>query len=176
MTQAQHRVRKKKVARSWQAFSPAAFSSCKGSFLPELARRVFLFGFVAASQPALLHHWAVHYRDLGVDLTGNLTLVLDVGEAEHRVDDALVAMSQQVLRSLGVPKHRILLASSWSSSVKLEVLHSTILPSLPDDTLLIYADGDEFFEYPCNLSTMVTGRRHQRSSCTLCTTWPRTRI
>ena len=119
-------------------FSRAA--TCRLSSLPPgIAARTVLFGFISALQsPALLAHWLSHYSGLGVQMRRSL-VVMDVSGASA----AELARHKEQLASHGTA---LKLQSSYTSEYKVTRVNQ-FMRTLPRDALVVYADGDEVFEF-----------------------------
>jgi hypothetical protein len=118
--------------------------------LRPLGRRVHLFSLVSVFEHELLHHFLSYYALQGVRLRSNAHIVL-----HHGVED--VASEQQraaaVLDSFGVADVVVVAFHNLSAleEHKLGRLNR-LTRSLPSDAWIIFANVDELFEYPCDIT------------------------
>lgn len=125
-----------------------------------LSERLHLFSLLTTSSHILLVHWLRHYEDIGVRLASNTAIVLD------RHDQASDAAALATLRSFAVGNVSLLpIGQHMTPDVKLEHVNS-YLAGLPETALLIVADVDEFFTYPCDAAPMM----QQGQTAALCAT------
>lgn len=139
---------------------------CSSGPLHSIAKRVHLWSMLAPlARPGMLPHWLAHYRAQGVR-GRNMHLVLDV-ESKHELDDQLNETRATVSR-FGIADVQVVHSVADSNGdyelVKLRTLNAMIL-TLPKDALLIYADGDEFFEFPCNAVRQLMSSPSHHAIC-----------
>ena len=117
--------------------------------LYEVADRLYLFSFLLPVDSLMLGHWLQHYHGLGVwPNHTHLAVRMDPGRDQ---EDRLRA-TMSVLRRAGVPRGNVRVVSSPPSDDLKISMTNEVMQSVPKDSWFIYADADELFDYPCNLS------------------------
>jgi len=111
-----------------------------------LREKLYLFAMVPTSDYVLTRHFLTHYASLGIMLWNQSFLVL------HKKDPTSIARTLQILRDFNIQHYK--LTSKYTSKIKREFVNKW-LQKLPLGSWAVYPDGDEFFEYPCNLSAYM---------------------
>ena len=119
--------------------------------LHHIANKVYLFSMFSPTAHVLLPHFLQHYANLGVALKNNTRLVMDIipdSQSNH------IELCLQSIVSHGVPVSNVILAhnpdnSYWSMEKTAHI--NAYVKTLHRTAWLIYADIDEFFEYPCRI-------------------------
>ena len=113
-----------------------------------LAPQLYLYSFLLSDDAVMLHHWIRHYLRLGV-LPTNTAVTIRVREGASRKD---LLETIAVLKKARVPRESIrILNRPPSDDLKMRAINRH-LASLPTDAWAIYADVDELFDYPCDMS------------------------
>lgn len=122
-------------------------SRLPGALLPH----VHFFAFIAVS--ALLEQWLAHYENLGVDFAHRSRIIVHSASvpSPKRAGRGLAA-ALRLLRRHGVHAR---MSVNWSSATKTREAAEYLL-SLPATAYLVYADADEFFQYPCALELLFS--------------------
>ena len=117
--------------------------------LAQAADRLYLFGFVLPVDSLMLRHWLRHYHSLGVRPNQtSMAIRVDEGTNHQPALDATL----HVLDSMGVPRENIeILRAAPSDDLKIASINKA-MDAAPIDSFFIYADVDELFDYPCNIS------------------------
>ena len=115
--------------------------------------RVHLWAMVSVSQHELLRHWLAHYARLGIDLRRRATLVLQQPRGAEAA--AAADATRAVLAEHGVAN--VSVVGTYTTVLKKQLVNAH-LAELPARALLVYADVDEFFEYPCDVVRTLTAR------------------
>ena len=134
--------------------------SCS-SPLAFLSTRLYLLAMFYGGDPMLAAHWIQHYRRVGV-LPTNVRLWVDNDGVKN------VSTTIRNFVSAGVPPGNVtLLAANWSTDSKVrgdKLNHrgklgmvNGVIESLPNDAVVIVADSDEFFSFPCDMEDKMTG-------------------
>lgn len=139
-----------------------------GAPLRSFASRVHLWSMLAPlARPGLLPHWLSHYRAQGVRAQ-NVHLLLDVESKNQSKLREMLNHTRLTVAAFGVTDvqvvHSLADGQGDYETVKLNALNAKIR-ELPADALLIYADGDEFFEYPCAAVRELTVSRTRHAIC-----------
>ena len=136
---------------------------CGNSSLWAVSDRLHLWTLMTARSHAMLAHFLQHYAALGVRLGSNAHVVVH----EDFASAATLHAVRRELTAAGVQD------VSWQPSVnssaleglKLERLNEFMRTSLSNASLLIFADVDEFFNFPCDvLARLATSRRQAACS------------
>ena len=136
---------------------------CGNSSLWAVSDRLHLWTLTTARSHAMLAHFLQHYASLGVRLASNAHVVVH----EDFASAATLHAARRELSAAGVQD------VSWQPSVnssaleglKLERLNDFVRTSLTSASLLIFADVDEFFNFPCDvLARLATSRRQAACS------------
>ena len=117
-------------------------SSCPR--LQPIAHKVFLFSFVYGGDPVMMHHFANHYFTLlGVRPNQSQFII------QMPANRMLLNATLNALREAKVPRMNILLRHSRYDDVSKLLATNEFIEKLSPGSLLINADGDELFQYPC---------------------------
>ena len=136
---------------------------CGNSSLWAVSDQLHLWTLTTARSHAMLAHFLQHYASLGVRLASNAHVVVH----EDFASAATLHAARRELSAAGVQD------VSWQPSVnssaleglKLERLNDFVRTSLTNASLLIFADVDEFFNFPCDvLARLATSRRQAACS------------
>ena len=136
---------------------------CGNSSLWAVSDRLHLWTLMTARSHAMLAHFLQHYASLGVRMGSNAHVLVH----EDFASAATLHAVRRELSAAGVQD------VSWQSSVnssaleglKLERLNDFVRTSLTNASLLIFADVDEFFNFPCDvLARLATSRRQAACS------------
>jgi hypothetical protein len=127
------------------------------------AHRLHLWSLITVRSHALLPHFLDHYARHGVRLRSNAHIILHEDFAPGAA--TAMAAAQLALAAHGVEDVQVIRSSDSRrlEVSKIEKLNSAIT-RLPQDALLIYADGDEFFTYPCNALARLTAAAQRSRS------------
>mmetsp|Transcript_32948 Transcript_32948/g.105115 ORF Transcript_32948/g.105115 Transcript_32948/m.105115 type:complete len:183 (+) Transcript_32948:75-623(+) len=127
-----------------------------------LRARLYLWVMLPSSPASvkMVPYFAQHYEErVGVDTKRRVTVLL------HRPAGAPIdeRLSEALRDAFGIDDSspRLSVVSNFSSALKVRALNAWIA-SLPKDAMAIYADLDEFFEYPPNTRRNVLGRMVER--------------
>ena len=131
---------------------------CGNNSLWAVSDRLHLWTLMTARSHAMLAHFLQHYSALGVRASNAHVVV-----HEDFASATTLHVVRRELSSAGVQD------VSWQSSVnssaleglKLERLNDFIRTSLTDKSLLIFADVDEFFNFPCDVLARLAASRRQ---------------
>lgn len=127
----------------------ATANSTQACDLAFLANKLYLFSMAPTHDYVLMRHFLNHYKDLGVKLHKHAHIVLHVTE-----DDSFRKM-QGVLKEFNMWNyHNFEVVDYYHADIKKEKINAW-LHTLPMSAWAIYADDDEFFEYPCHLQDHI---------------------
>ena len=132
---------------------------CGNSSLWAVSDRLHPWTLMTARSHAMLAHFLQHYASLGVRLASNAHVVVH----EDFASAATLHAVRRELSAAGVQD------VSWKPSVntsvlegvKLEQLNAFVRNSLTNASLLIFADVDEFFNFPCDVLARLAASRRQ---------------
>jgi len=132
-----------------------------GGTLRFLRDRVSLWVMMPSSvaTATMVPFFARHYEGLGVDMR-RVTVLLHRDRTSQKTVDALVAAA--LLRAFDVDvdkgSSRVGVVPVYSSDVKRDAVNRW-LRTLPEGDFVVYADLDEFFEYPRDLEAQIQNKR-----------------
>mmetsp|Transcript_66069 Transcript_66069/g.158014 ORF Transcript_66069/g.158014 Transcript_66069/m.158014 type:complete len:379 (-) Transcript_66069:157-1293(-) len=109
---------------------------------------LYLFTMIPTTDYVLTKYFLEHYASLGVDLESKVLVVLHVIDPKSR--DTMV----KLLGTYNIGASSYKLATEYSSTIKRDYVNEWI-STLPTGAWVIYPDGDELFEYPCDLRTYI---------------------
>jgi len=117
--------------------------SCPG--LRAVASRVFLFSFMHGGDPVMTHHFLQHYfQRVGVWPTQSTFVV------QHPGNHSLLVETLGELSRAGVRTSNVVVRiERYTDDAKLNATNKFI-DTLSPGSLVINADGDELFTYPCS--------------------------
>ena len=121
--------------------------------LHEVADQLYLFSFILPVDSVMMSHWLRHYHSLGVRPSHtNVAIRVDPGTSEESQQGAALKTTLLTLHSAGVPRTNVqVLYAEPSDELKRSSINA-LMDSVPKDSWFIYADSDELFDYPCNIS------------------------
>jgi hypothetical protein len=126
---------------------------------PLAGGRVYLWSMVSTTQPLLLDHFLRHYARLGIALDTHATFVVQTPPLTQSSTQLTLA----VLAARGVARERISIVPNYTTALKRQLVNRFVR-TLPAHGWLVYADVDEFFEYPCDVLEQLTSGR-EKASC-----------
>mmetsp|Transcript_14525 Transcript_14525/g.47334 ORF Transcript_14525/g.47334 Transcript_14525/m.47334 type:complete len:367 (+) Transcript_14525:179-1279(+) len=139
---------------------PGKLVAPSGGRLEFLRERLYLWVMMPTSKATatMIPYFAQHYEQLGVDTRRRVTVLL---HRDPAVSDAVNAEVMTALRdAFDVPSYdatyiaRFSVVSEYSSDIKREQVNAW-LQTLPADAFVVYADLDEFFEYPLDIEDQL---------------------
>mmetsp|Transcript_14524 Transcript_14524/g.47330 ORF Transcript_14524/g.47330 Transcript_14524/m.47330 type:complete len:397 (+) Transcript_14524:179-1369(+) len=140
---------------------PGKLVAPSGGRLEFLRERLYLWVMMPTSKATatMIPYFAQHYEQLGVDTRRRVTVLLHRAPA---VSDAVNAEVMTALRdAFDVPSYdatyvaRFSVVSEYSSDIKRQQVNAW-LHTLPADAFVVYADLDEFFEYPLDIEDQIS--------------------
>ena len=138
-------------------------TACQG--LRGLVDRIHLVSYAHAGDPLMMQHFVRHYiHKLGV-LPSQMRIFLQMPQ-EIGNASALILETRLVLLRAGVLPNNVKVSLSKFTDIKKLTAINAFIDSLPRGSLLINADGDELFDYPCHIAHYLPNTTHKASLCT----------
>mmetsp|Transcript_11487 Transcript_11487/g.24622 ORF Transcript_11487/g.24622 Transcript_11487/m.24622 type:complete len:393 (-) Transcript_11487:203-1381(-) len=131
---------------AWDTRESTRPSRCR-RFPTSLTKRIYLFAFVTGQQSSLLGHWLTHYSRLGLDFSQRSYIMLHNATEDTAGSMAELERSRALLYSFA-GTNAVHESHIWSSALKSDGANA-YMASLPPDSMLVYPDMDEFFEFEC---------------------------
>lgn len=117
-----------------------------------VAPRVFLFSFVYGGDPVMMHHFCHHYFERVGVLRTQARFILQSPRNATLLNQTLAELD-----AAGVPAQNISIRRERYSDVAKLLATNALIDQLSPGSLLINADGDELFWYPCNYENCMLG-------------------
>lgn len=117
-----------------------------------VAPRVFLFSFVYGGDPVMMHHFCHHYFERVGVLRTQARFVLQAPRNATLLNQTLAELD-----AAGVPAQNISIRRERYSDVAKLLATNALIDQLSPGSLLINADGDELFWYPCKYENCMLG-------------------
>ena len=117
-----------------------------------VAPRVFLFSFVYGGDPVMMHHFCHHYFERVGVLRTQARFILQAPRNATLLNQTLAELD-----AAGVPAQNISIRRERFSDVAKLLATNALIDQLSPGSLLINADGDELFWYPCKYENCMLG-------------------